>query len=145
MNGVSLAATLPQGMVSVESPYTVDETANRFEDLITSKNLKDKGLLFIARVNHTKNAESVKADLRHTQVIMFGNPNIGTPLMKCAQSIAIDLPQKMLFWQDKAGKVWISYNSSEYLQQRHNVSGCVTVFDKIDKVLAGLSSQVVSL
>ncbi len=129
------------GMLSVESSYTVSETAERFEALITSDAAKSKGMMFIARINHTENAANASLSLRDTEIIMFGNPKIGTPLMQCSQSIAIDLPQKVLFWQDETGKVWLSYNSPQYLKQRHKVTGCDGVFDKISKVLANLSTQ----
>lgn len=129
------------GMVLLESPYSVSETADRFEALINSDAAKSKGMIFVARINHTKNAANASLSLRDTEMIMFGNPKIGTPLMQCSPSIAIDLPQKVLFWQDEMGKVWLSYNSAQYLKQRHRVTGCDGVFDKISKVLANLSTQ----
>jgi len=131
------------GTLSVESPYSVSETADRFEALITSDAAKSKGMIFVARINHTKNAANVSLSLRDTEMIMFGNPKIGTPLMQCSPSIAIDLPQKVLFWQDEIGKVWLSYNSPQYLKRRHRVTGCDGIFDKIGKVLANLSAQAI--
>ena len=63
-------------------------------------------------------------ELRETELIIFGNPKVGSPLMKCQQSVAIDLPQKALIWKDSEGKVWISYNNPRYLEKRHNISNC---------------------
>jgi len=81
-------------LISIESHYSVIETADRFESII-----KEKGLTLFARIDHQKNASGVGLDLRATQVILFGNPKGGTQLMRCGQSVAIDLPQKVLVWE----------------------------------------------
>jgi uncharacterized protein (DUF302 family) len=77
--------------------------------------------------------------MRETELIIFGNPKVGSPLMKCQQSVAIDLPQKALIWEDDESKVWISYNDPRYLEKRHNISGCDEVISKIDKALSGIT------
>lgn len=77
--------------------------------------------------------------MRETELIIFGNPKAGSPLMKCQQSVAIDLPQKALIWKDSEGNIWISYNDLRYLEKRHNVSGCEEVISKIEKALAGIA------
>ena len=73
---------------------------------------------------------------RPTQLVIFGNPKVGAPLMQCAQSVAIDLPQKALITQDAQGRVWLSYNDPAYLRQRHHIEGCKPVLAKVSGALA---------
>ncbi|MBZ5656303.1 MAG: DUF302 domain-containing protein [Acidobacteriia bacterium] len=103
-------------MIDVPSPYSVTETLSRLESI-----LKDKGLTVFARVDHSGEAAKVGMEMRPTQLLIFGSPKGGTPLMVAAPSVAIDLPLKALAWQDEQGKVRLSYNSPEYLQQRHGI------------------------
>ena len=102
------------GMIDLPSPYSVPDTLARLESI-----LKERGVSVFARVDHS--GEAVKAGLamRPTQLLIFGSPKGGTPLMVAAASVAIDLPLKALAWEDERGKVWLSYNDPEYLQQRH--------------------------
>ncbi|MBA3033684.1 MAG: DUF302 domain-containing protein [Gammaproteobacteria bacterium] len=102
------------GLVSKPSKYSVAETLDRLEAVV-----KAKGITVFARVDHSGDAEKVGLKLRPTQLLIFGHPKAGTPLMISAQSVAIDLPLKALAWEDENGKVWLSYNSPAYLQQRH--------------------------
>ncbi len=118
------------GMVHQASAYGVDETANRLEAI-----LKEKGMTVFARINHTQGAEKVGKTLRPTQVVIFGNPKVGTPLMQCEQSVAIDLPQKALIWEDAKGKTFLSYNHPKYLKSRHHIKGCDPVIKKVSKAL----------
>ena len=104
------------GMVDIPSRYSVPESLARLEAI-----LKEKGLTIFARVDHSGEAAKVGMEMRPTQLVIFGSPTAGTPLMLAAPSLAIDLPLKALAWQDEAGKVWLSYNSPEYLQQRHGI------------------------
>jgi uncharacterized protein (DUF302 family) len=131
---LSLPLQAAEGVISVESKYSVNDTADRFEDFI-----KAKGLKLLARIDHAKNAASAQLTLRPTQLILFGNPKIGTPLMNCAQTVAIDLPQKALFWEDESGKVWLSYNDPVFIKQRHEIKGCDPVIEKIKDVLGALA------
>lgn len=131
---VSSFANAEDGLVTVESNYSVKETANRFESII-----KSKGLTLFARIDHQKNAKGVDLKLNPTEVIMFGNPKIGTPLMQCAPNVAIDLPQKVLISEDAESKVWLSYTNPEYLKTRHNIKGCDKVINKVSGVLKNLS------
>ncbi|AIW21477.1 DUF302 domain-containing protein [Vibrio coralliilyticus] len=135
----SMSVIAAQGVVMHESPYSVKETADRFEAIA-----KKKGLNIFARVDHQANAEGVGLELRPTELIIFGNPKVGTPLMQCAQSVAIDLPQKVLVTQDKEQKVWLSYNDPNYIKQRHDVKGCDEVITKVTNVLSGLSKATTS-
>jgi uncharacterized protein (DUF302 family) len=103
------------GMVHLSSPYSVAETIRRLESL-----LQTQGLNEFCRIDHSGEAEKAGLKMHPTQVIIFGNPKAGTPLMVAAPSVAIDLPLKALIWEDGGGKVWVSYNSPEYLMRRHN-------------------------
>jgi uncharacterized protein (DUF302 family) len=135
----SASASAADGMVSVESAYSVAETADKFESII-----KKKSLTLFARIDHQKNASGVDLELRPTELIIFGNPKVGTPLMQCSQTVAIDLPQKVLIWKDEKSKVWLSYNSPNYLKERHNIEGCDPVINKISNVLKALTGAVAS-
>jgi uncharacterized protein (DUF302 family) len=104
------------GMQHLGSPYSVPETLKRVESL-----LQEKGLTIFCRIDHSGEAEKVGLKMHPTQLILFGSPKGGTPVMVASPTIAIDLPLKALIWEDAGGKVWVSYNNSEYLQQRHNV------------------------
>ena len=104
------------GMVHLSSRYSVPETLKHLESLLQSK-----GLMVFCRVDHSGEAEKVGLKMRPTQLIIFGSPKAGTPLMIASPTLAIDLPLKALAWEDSDGKVWLSYNSPEYLQQRHNI------------------------
>ena len=75
------------------------------------------------------------------ELFLFGNPKVGSPLMKCQQSAAIDLPQKALIWEDADARVWISYNDPRYLEKRHTITGCEEVLLKIEKALAGITGS----
>lgn len=103
-----------QGFISKPSPHPVPETIQRLSAL-----LKSKGVAIFALIDHSGEAEKVGLKMRPTQLLIFGNPKGGTPLMLAAPSTAIDLPLKALVWEDADGKVWLSYNSPDYLQQRH--------------------------
>lgn len=107
---------IENGMVHLRSPYPVSETLIRLEGILQSKGLK-----IFARIDHSGEAGKIGMPMRPTQVLLFGSPKAGTPVMLGAPTVAIDLPLKALVWQDAEGRVWLSYNSPEYLQQRHNI------------------------
>lgn len=123
-----------EGMINVESQFSVAETAKRLEKLFNKK-----GVTIFNRVKHSTAAEKIGVSLRPTELFIFGNPKLGSPLMKCQQTIAIDLPQKALIWQDENEQVWISYNDINYVAKRHNVKGCGPIIAKIGKVLGKLT------
>ncbi|MGA2345505.1 MAG: DUF302 domain-containing protein [Candidatus Sulfotelmatobacter sp.] len=104
------------GMVDVPSNHSVDETVERVKNILQSK-----GITLFALIDHSGEAEKAGMKMPPTKLLIFGNPKGGTPLMLAAPSVAIDLPLKILVWQDGQGKVWLSYNSSEYLQERHGL------------------------
>jgi uncharacterized protein (DUF302 family) len=104
------------GLVTLPSAYGVAETLRRLEAL-----LAERGVHAFARIDHAAGAQKVGLPLRPTQVLLFGNPAAGTPLMQSSQTIGIDLPLKALAWEDEAGRTWLSYNRPDYLAQRHGV------------------------
>ncbi len=104
------------GIVNIPSKHSVDETVERLRGILTSK-----GVTLFALVDHSGEAEKAGMKMPPTKLLIFGSPKAGTPLMLAAPSIAIDLPLKILVWQDASGKTWISYNAPEYLRERHNV------------------------
>lgn len=104
------------GLIHTASPYSVAETLQRLEAI-----LKSKGLTIFARVDHSGEAAKAGMEMHLTQLLIFGSPKGGTPVMLAAPSVAIDLPLKALVWEDDQGKVWITQNSPEYLQQRHRI------------------------
>ena len=105
------------GLVHLSSSYSVAETIKRLESSLLAH-----GVTIFCRVDHGGEAEKVGLRMPPTQLLIFGSPKGGTPLMLASPSVAIDLPLKALVWQDVGGKVWLSYNSPEYLQQRHNLA-----------------------
>lgn len=135
----SFAVSAEESVIKYESSYSVKETANRFESIAESK-----GFTLFTRVDHQKNAASVNMDLRPTEVIIFGNPKVGTLLMQCAQDVAIDLPQKVLITEDVNQKVWLSYNNPSYLKERHNMKGCDAVIGKVSTILNKLALATIA-
>ena len=103
-------------MTTKESPWSVGETVFRLKGV-----LELKGIKLFAVIDHSGEAEKVGMKMRPTKLLIFGSPKAGTPLMLAAPSIAIDLPLKILVWEDGQGKVWVSYNSSDYLKERHGL------------------------
>lgn len=121
-------------LISVKSNHSVSTTADRFEKLA-----QQKGLTLFARINHSENASSVEMNLPPTEVILFGNPLVGTKLMQCSATVAIDLPQKLLVWQDSDGNTQIAYNDPLHLKQRHDIVGCDEALNKVSGLLAKLT------
>src|SRR5271168_83609 len=105
-----------EGIVDLPSNYSVDETVEKLKGILNAK-----GVTLFALVDHSGEAEKAGMKMRPTKLLIFGSPKAGTPVMLAAPSIAIDLPLKVLVWDDSSGNVWVSYNSPAYLQKRHNV------------------------
>jgi len=104
------------GIINLSSHHSVDQTTAKLEEILIARGVK-----LFALVDHSGEAERAGMRMRPTKLMIFGSPKAGTPLMIAAPSIAIDLPLKLLVWEDENGKVWISYNSPDYLQARHNL------------------------
>ena len=124
-----MAPLTGNGMVHLSSPYSVAETLQRLESV-----LKVKNLTVFARVDHSGEAEKVGLKMRPTQLILFGSPKAGTPLMVASPTLAIDLPLKALAWEDAEGKVWLSCNAPDYLKRRHQIP------DELVKNIAGIGA-----
>jgi uncharacterized protein (DUF302 family) len=114
------------GLIHLRSPYPVPETLQRLESILRAKNLA-----IFARIDHSGEAEKAGLTMRPTELLIFGSPKAGTPLMVASPTLAIDLPLKALAWEDAEGKVWLSYNSPEYLKKRHAIP------DELLKNIAG--------
>jgi uncharacterized protein (DUF302 family)/uncharacterized membrane protein YidH (DUF202 family) len=112
----AMASTAGDGLVTKASNHSVDQTLEKLESM-----LRAKGVKIFAVVDHSGEAEKVGIKMPPTKLLIFGNPKAGTPLMLAAPSSAIDLPLKILIWADVQGKVWVTYNSPAYLQQRHHL------------------------
>jgi uncharacterized protein (DUF302 family) len=111
-----MAQSRGNGIADIPSNHTVDQTVQRLKGI-----LEAKGVTLFALVDHSGEAEKAGMKMPPTKLIIFGSPKAGTPSMLASPSIAIDLPLKILIWEDGDGKAWISYNSPAYLQERHNV------------------------
>ena len=133
---ITIPVAAEEGVITIPSTFSVEETADRMENLLNTK-----GMTIFNRIKHSEGAANVGIELRKTELIIFGNPKVGSPLMKCQQSVAIDLPQKALIWEDADAKVWISYNDPVYLEKRHNIAGCKEVISKIKKALSGITKS----
>lgn len=134
----SSLALAVDGLVTVKSPHSVVATMDSFEALV-----KQRGLTVFARIDHAAGATKIGKKLRPTQLIIFGNPQGGTPFMECAQTVGIDLPLKVLVWEDASSQVWLGYNDPEYLAKRHGVTKCLVV-ENLQKALAGLAASAVA-
>jgi uncharacterized protein (DUF302 family) len=135
---LSSAAFGAEGLIEIKSPHAARDTMNRFEEVA-----KQRGLNVFARIDHAAGAAKVGKTLRPTEVLIFGNPQGGTPLMECAQSAGIDLPLKALVWEDAQGQVWLGYNDPAFLAQRHGAAQCPAV-GGLSKALAGLAEAAVA-
>ncbi len=127
------------GLIATASPYDVSETSDRLEGII-----KDRDLTIFNHIDHSVNAANAELELKPTQVIIFGNPKVGTPLMQCAATTAIDLPQKILIYQDANNETQIVYNDPQYLKQRHNITDCDSVLKKVAGALEGIVQEAVA-
>jgi len=123
------------GLIITKSSHGVKETVDRLESV-----LQEKGMTVFIRINHAEGAKKVGLELHPTELLIFGNPKVGTPLMQCSQSAAIDLPQKALVYEDQEGQVWLTYNDPHYLANRHKITGCDEVIKKIETALKNFSN-----
>jgi uncharacterized protein (DUF302 family) len=122
-----------QGFVSLPSLHSVEEIVEKLKGILTAK-----GVTLFALVDHSGEAAKAGLNMPPAKLLIFGSPKAGTPVMLAAPSIAIDLPLKILVWEDAGGKVWLSYNSPQYLKERHQVP------DELLKVLAAVETLAAS-
>ena len=135
---LSAPAGAADGLTAVKSSRDPAETMNRLEALV-----KSRGLTIFARIDHAAGAAKIGKALRPTEVLIFGNPQGGTPFMECGQTVGIDLPLKALVWQDAAGQVWLGYNDPAFLAQRHSVAQCPAV-ESLRNALASIAQAAVA-
>lgn len=137
-NDVKSNGNLPDSMMVKLSANNVALTVDRLEKI-----LKSKGITVFLRLDHAKGAQQIGSNLRPTQLIIFGNPKLGSPLMMSNQSVAIDLPLKVVVWQDELGKVWLAYNKPSYLSKRFNLKNRDLIIVKMTSVLNKLTNYAV--
>ncbi len=109
------------GLISIRSRHSVNDTVET-----AKQTLESKGIAVFALIDHSGEAKKVGIEMRPTKLLIFGNPGAGTPLMLAAPAIAIDLPLKILVWQDDQGDVWVTFNQAEYLQERYRLNPAQT-------------------
>lgn len=136
MDQATSKAEPPNGIITRPSNHSVDETVDRLKNILQSK-----GVTLFALVDHSGEAEKVGMKMRPTKLLIFGSPKAGTPLMLAAPGIAIDLPLKILVWEDDKGKVWVSYNSPGYLKQRHGLPEELLANIAVVETLAAKASE----
>ena len=131
-----MAVARDNGIVDIPSNHSVDQTVEKLKSILAAKDVT-----LFALVDHSGEAEKAGMKMRPTKLFIFGNPKGGTPLMLAAPSSAIDLPLKILVWEDVQGKVWITYNSLSYLQERHNIPPDLLPNIAVIETLAALAAE----
>ena len=126
----------PEGLIMMKSQYSVQTTLDRLSAAVEAK-----GLRIFARIDHSANAAGVGAELRPAQVLIFGNPKLGTPLMQGNPSVAIDLPQRVLAYRDGKDTVWLAYTDPAHLADRHDITDQDARLDRIGKALHALARE----
>ncbi|MCH4821830.1 DUF302 domain-containing protein [Gramella lutea] len=124
------------GIIMKESDMAFEETYHTLKNTLT----QNPAISIMAEVDHQKNAKASGLDLRPTRLIIFGNPKMGTPMMQENQSIAIDLPQKILVWENSEGDVFVSYNNPYFIAERHSIENNAEVLEKISEALDKLTN-----
>jgi uncharacterized protein (DUF302 family) len=131
-------ATATHGLIALKSPYPPAETMTRLE-----AEVKKRNLAVVSRIDHAAAAQRIGQTLRPTELLIFGNPQSGTPLMLCAQITGIDLPMKALVWADEAGQTWLGYNDPKWLIHRHGGRDCPPA-EQVGKALAAMAEATVA-
>ncbi|MBD3895689.1 DUF302 domain-containing protein [Halomonas sp. ML-15] len=125
----------PQGIERLSGSANIDDVESRLRQA-----LDDRDLTLVQMVDHAANAANVELDLSETRLFMFGNPEVGTPMMQCQGSVALDLPQKMVIRQD-GDQVHIEWNDPHYLAERHGLDECELPLDNVASVLSEVASE----
>jgi uncharacterized protein (DUF302 family) len=134
---VSTQALSADGLVAVKSPHNPKDTMDRIEIVVNQK-----GMTVFAKIDHAAGAVKIGKTIRPTEVLIFGNPQGGTPFIECSQTVGIDLPLKALVWEDASGQVWLGYNDPVFLATRHGASQCPAA-QNIKKALAEIAKEAV--
>jgi len=130
----SVAVADNKGMITKSSKFSVTETLNRLENV-----LKKKGITIVTRWSHDAGANKNKIPLRPTELLLFGNPKLGSHMFTSNQTAGIDLPMKALAWEDAKGRVWLTYNDPAYIASRHNISDRAKIVKKMTGALNKLT------
>ena len=142
LNGLVMAADMPMnpnGMIAKQSQFSVGQTLDRLEEV-----LKNNGITIVARISHDGAAKKVDIAMRPTELLIFGNPKLGSPLMTSQQTAGIDLPLKALAWEDGQGKVWLTYNDPAYIANRHGITDRDEIVAKMSGALNKFSDAATS-
>jgi uncharacterized protein (DUF302 family) len=134
----SIAGAADDWVVAKKSPHSVAATLDRLSEVLTAR-----GIGIAARVDHAAAAQKIGQPLKPTQVLIFGNPKLGTPLMQSNRRIGLDLPMKVLAWEDDGGQVWVAYAKPEALKSDHAISGRDEVFREMAQALDKLTDEAV--
>ena len=125
------------GMIAAKSAHSAKDTMDRFESAVKAASMN-----VFARVDHAAGAQRIGKSLRPTEVLIWGSPQGGTPMLECSQTVGIDLPQKALVWQDQKGDVYLGWNDPAHLvTHRHGAKGCETVTANVAKAIAAFAKQ----
>jgi len=142
LSAAGTSALAVDGLITKPSAHSVDATIEKFEAAV-----KKRGFMVFARLDHAAGAESVGLKMPRATVIVFGNPRLGTPVFLKTPTVAIDLPPKAMVWEDTNGKVFLSYNSAQFLYgsiyARHGIQSDKPVAEKIEATLAAIADEVV--
>ena len=129
------ATVADKGLVTMPSAHDVPTTVARFEAAVAKR-----GLRVFTTVDHAAGARRVDQSLRPTTLMLFGSPRVGTRLMRCSQTAGIDLPLKVLVYEDASGQTFVAYNATDWLSDRHGLGECAGVLDNVAKALDGLAT-----
>ena len=124
------------GLLSIRSQHSVDDTVNRLKQMLEAKTVR-----IFAVIDHSGEAEKIGLHMPNTKLIIFGNPKAGTPLMLAAPLVAIDLPLKILVWEDADARVWITYNDPDFLSNRHNLPAAMSQTLAVAGTLADMAAH----
>jgi uncharacterized protein (DUF302 family) len=134
------STTLPDGLITIPSSYPAKETLDRLTAAVI-----DRGMSVIARIDHAGAATKVGLQMRPTELLIFGNPRAGTPLMQAAQLIGIDLPLRALAWQDGAQRNWLSYVDPDWIASRYGISAMSqSIVEQMSSMLQTVTAQATS-
>ena len=132
---LAMPAYAAEGMISIKSDHGVKATADKLV-----RELQSKGVTIFERINHAAGAKKVGIEMRPMELVIFGNPKAGTPLIMCQRTVAIDLPQKALIWEDSQGQTWLGYNDQAYLALRHGMQDCLQPLERMSKALRNFAN-----
>jgi uncharacterized protein (DUF302 family) len=128
------------GLIKMKSKYSVTVTLDRLENIV-----KKKGITVAVRWNHSAKANKIGIPMRDTQLLIFGNPKLGSYLMTSEQTAAIDMPLKAIAWKDAKGQVWLGYNDPYYIAKRHHITNRAEVLKKISHALAAMTHKAAGI